>query len=294
MLCPSTPSVQPSTDELASYHAFPVSTRLSHPLLAVTSSVVALPCSPSSTCSPRRRTYLPANPDKGICCRRLGLDTTAHTCEIPPYSFAVPGFCTSPPPSLRPLNRARVRVRQIQRPWPRRVSPAECSAHSRVACARATTTHARPHGALTPSVCVAPRGRKASERLATSHQVQNRCGCSSPSSGAPGQSPNAHIDSTYFAPTPHICSRSHATSDSPLPRLASPHPLPSDFATSPPARTRVGTSFFWRTTLDLGAQDPIRSTLYSRQGLDQVSGFRFDSARYKGIDSRECGWITIP
>ncbi|KAJ6450484.1 hypothetical protein C8R45DRAFT_1127792 [Mycena sanguinolenta] len=89
-----TPGVPPSTDDPTPFqHRLG---RLSHPLLAVTGSVVVLPCSPSS--SPRRRTYLPANPDKGNL-PPPPLTRTQYRgagARNPTTSIHRPGFGTSP------------------------------------------------------------------------------------------------------------------------------------------------------------------------------------------------------
>ncbi|KAJ6450481.1 hypothetical protein C8R45DRAFT_1114037 [Mycena sanguinolenta] len=127
---------------------------LSHPVLAVTGSVVALPCSPSS--SPRRRTYLPANPGKGICRRRLGLDTAIlrvrATVSAPTDSCSRPSP-TNPVPLSRlaggVLRALRIRLRY----------------------------HTQTHMAHTPSACLTPeRNHSINEsRPRTKTTTRNRC-----------------------------------------------------------------------------------------------------------------------
>ncbi|KAJ6450471.1 hypothetical protein C8R45DRAFT_1114027 [Mycena sanguinolenta] len=274
MLCPSTPSVQPSTDELASYHAFPVSTRLSHPLLAVTGSIVALPCSPSLTRSPRRRTYLPANPGKGICGRRLRLGIMVQARKIPPHSSRAPSLDSAPPPTV---SSAPTEPRSMPNPTTP-VPPAPVASrrraaqHSRFASARADTTHTHTPQRLAPE-----RNHSLNEsRPRTKTTARNRCDDAVVrSTWAIAQT---HISTSHTLPT----SEAVATSDSLSPRHTC---LSSDLVTSPAARTRVGTSLlvdearFDRSTRDPMRRGARRTADKARKEARRAHGFHFDYAR---------------
>ncbi|KAJ6511117.1 hypothetical protein C8R45DRAFT_1089242 [Mycena sanguinolenta] len=151
--------------------------RLSHPLLAVTSSVVASParrrrhvhCADVPTCI-RIQT-------RGICHRRLGLGITVQAREIPPHSSRAPSLDSAPPPTVSSApTEPRSRPRPINLVPPPLSRPAGSALHSSFTCARADTTHTH-----TPALRLSIIDSN-SERLATSGAA------TTPSSGTPGPS----------------------------------------------------------------------------------------------------------
>ncbi|KAJ6450462.1 hypothetical protein C8R45DRAFT_1127725, partial [Mycena sanguinolenta] len=137
---------------------FPASTRdvSSHPLLAVTSSAVVLPCSPSSTTFTAQMSLPACEPGQG---ESAPADWQCTRARNPAILIRYPWILRVHPQC--PLNRARRRVRQVQ--CHRCISPA---GHSRVARAATTHTPTQTH-ASQHALC---REETKHQRLSTSHQ----------------------------------------------------------------------------------------------------------------------------
>ncbi|KAJ6450496.1 hypothetical protein C8R45DRAFT_1114050 [Mycena sanguinolenta] len=176
--------------------------------------------------------------------------------EIPPHSSTAPGFCPSTPPSPQySPNRARGRIPPIQCPRPCRVPPAGvlCIPGS---LALEPLPHMRAHSAPTRRQRAKPlRLLVAIVRSTTSAIAQ------------------MHTSAPHTSHTPHVHSRSRATSGSPSPRLLASISLQRlRHVTGGTTASRDESPV---VRFDLGTQDPRRRTQHSQNA--SLFGFAYAS-----------------